>query len=85
MECCERGWWCPRAGGGGPGPTHLPSAVAALPSQVLPMHQGAGGPAALQGQPRVDERRGARVVVHKESLQRTHETEPINTSGIHYV
>lgn len=46
----------------------LPSTVAALPGQVLPMDQRTGGPAALQGQPRVDERGGARVVVDKESL-----------------
>lgn len=63
--------WCSR--GGGPEPTHLPSAVAALPGQVLAVHQRAGGPAALQGQPRVDERRGARVVVDKESLQEDRE------------
>lgn len=55
--------------GGGPEPTHLPSAVAALAGQVLPMDQRAGGPAALQGQPRVDERRGARVVVDEERLR----------------
>lgn len=70
---------------GGLEPTHLPGAVAALPSQVLPVHQGAGGAAALQGQPRVDERRGARVVVDKESLQRDTEHRVLHQYFINYV
>jgi len=52
------------------GPAYLPSAVAALPSQVLPMDQRASGPAALQGKPRVNERGGAGIVVNKESLEK---------------
>lgn len=73
----ERGRWCSQGGD----PTHLPSTVAALPGQVLPMDQRTGGPAALQGQPRVDERGGARVVVDKESLQK----EDIDAFFMHYV
>lgn len=53
-----------------PGHTHLPGAVAALPGQVLPMGQRARGSAALQGEPRVDERGGSGVVVHKKRLGR---------------
>lgn len=53
---------------GSPGVTHLACAVAALPGQVLPVHQCACGPAALQGEPGVDERGGPGVVVDKERL-----------------
>lgn len=49
--------------------SHLPGAVAALAAQVLPVGQQAGGARALEGQPRVDEGRGAAVVVHKERLR----------------
>lgn len=47
---------------------HLPGAVAALSGQVLPVSQRARGPAALQREPRVDERGGPGVVVHEERL-----------------
>lgn len=56
--------------------SHLPGAVAALAAQVLPVGQQAGGAGALEGQPRVDEGRGAAVVVHKERL-----TEEIEEDG----
>lgn len=48
--------------------SYLARAVAALPGQVLPVHQRARGPAALQREPGVDERGGPRVVVHEEGL-----------------
>lgn len=57
----------------GAAPTHLTSAVAALPGQVLPMDQGARGPAALQREPGVDKRGGAGVVINKESLEKEKE------------
>lgn len=57
----------------GAAPTHLPSAVAALPGQVLPMDQSARGPAALQREPGVDKRGGAGVVINKESLEKEKE------------
>lgn len=43
--------------------------MAALAGQVLAVGEEAGGPAALQRQPGVDEGGGAAVVVHKERLR----------------
>lgn len=43
--------------------------MAALAGQVLAVSEEAGGPAALQRQPGVDEGGGAAVVVHKERLR----------------
>lgn len=49
--------------------SHLPSAVAALAAQVLAVGQQPGGARTLEGQPRVNEGRGAAVVIHKERLR----------------
>lgn len=48
--------------------THLARAVAALPREVLPMNQRAGGSTALKREPRIDERGGTGVVVDKKCL-----------------
>ncbi len=50
--------------------SHLPGTVAALAAQVLPVGQQPGGARTLEGQPRVNEGRGATVVIHKERLRR---------------
>lgn len=49
--------------------SHLPGTVAALAAQVLAVGQQPGGARALEGQPRVDEGRGATVVIHEERLR----------------
>lgn len=43
--------------------------MAALAAQVLAVGQQPGGAGTLEGQPRVDEGRGATVVIHKERLR----------------
>ena len=47
----------------------FPCTVAALTGQVLAVCQQAGRAGTLQGQPRIDERGGTAVMVHKERLQ----------------
>lgn len=49
--------------------SHLPSTVAALAAQVLAVGQQPGGARTLEGQPWVNEGRGATVVIHKEGLR----------------
>lgn len=48
--------------------SYLARAVAALPREVLPMNQRAGGSTALKREPRIDERGGTGVVVDKKCL-----------------
>lgn len=43
--------------------------MAALAAQVLAVGQQPGGARTLEGQPRVNEGRGATVVIHKERLR----------------
>lgn len=49
--------------------SHLPSTVAALAAQVLAVGQQPGGAGTLEGEPWVNEGRGATVVIHKEGLR----------------
>lgn len=57
--------------------SHLPGAVAALAAQVLAVGQQPGRARTLEGQPWIDEGRGATVVIHKEGLR----IEMQNTGG----
>lgn len=49
--------------------SHLPSTVAALAAQMLAVGQQPGRARTLEGQPWVNEGRGATVVIHKERLE----------------
>lgn len=49
--------------------SHLPGTVAALAAQMLAMGQQPGRAGALEGQPGINEGRGATVVIHKEGLK----------------
>lgn len=49
--------------------SHLPGTVAALAAQMLAVGQQPGGARTLEGQPRVDEGRGATVMIHEERLR----------------